>query len=82
LNQAKELLGEMDAARLGGMILLGRPSQPFMEVPAGKDRVGMIVAGGLNPPAAAEEMGTDTYSKAMATLVDYKALKPFTSLAQ
>ena len=80
LNQAKRLLEEMDAARLGGMILLGRPSQPFMEVPAGKDRVGMIVAGGLNPPAAAEEMGTDTYSKAMATLAEYKALRPFSSL--
>jgi repressor of nif and glnA expression len=82
INQAKKLLDEMDAARLGGMILLGRPSQSFMEVPSGKDRVGMIVAGGLNPPAAAEEMGAYTYSKAMATLVDYKVLKPFSSLSQ
>ena len=32
--------------------------------------------------AAAEVMGADTYSKAMATLVDYKVLKPFSSLLQ
>ncbi len=51
-----------------------------MEVPTGKERVGMVVAGGLNPPAAAEEMGVDTYSRAMAALVDYSLLSPFSKL--
>lgn len=76
------LLAEMKRSRLGEMVLLGRPSQPFMEVPAGKDRVGLIVAGGLNPPAAAEEMGVDTASRAMATLVDYSSLAPFAAVAK
>ena len=80
LDASAALLEEMAEARLGGMILLGRPGQPFMEVPSGRDRVGMVVAGGLNPPAAAEELGTDTHSRAMATLVDYSALAPFSSL--
>ncbi len=82
MDAAAGLLKEMAAARLGGMILLGRPSQPFMEVPSGRDRVGMVVAGGLNPPAAAEELGTDTYSRAMATLIDYSALASFSSVAK
>lgn len=81
LSHAREILREMEEAGLGGLTMLGRPGQPFMEVPAGRDRVGLIVAGGLNPPAAAEEMGVDTYSKAMAALADYKTLKPFSSIS-
>jgi repressor of nif and glnA expression len=80
LDQARALLAEMKAAGLGEMVLLGNPSQPFLEVPTGKERVGMVVAGGLNPPAAAEEMGVDTYSRAMAALVDYSALSPFSKI--
>ncbi len=82
LAEAMDLLAEMKRSRLGEMVLLGRPSQPFMEVPSGKDRVGLIVAGGLNPPAAAEEMGVDTASRAMATLVDYSSLAPFAAVAK
>jgi len=82
LDAATGLMERMKGSRLGEMVLLGRPGQPFMEVPAGKDRIGMIVAGGLNPPAAAEEMGVDTSSRAMATLIDYSALAPFTAVAK
>ncbi|MBC7248289.1 MAG: DUF128 domain-containing protein [Actinobacteria bacterium] len=74
------LLAKMRAAGLGGMAVLGKPGQPCLEVPAGKDRAGLVVAGGLNPPAAAEEMGVDTYSKAMAALVEYEQLVPFSRL--
>lgn len=81
-DNAMEVAERMGEARLGGMILLGRPGHPLMEVPAGRDRVGLVVAGGLNPPAAAEEMGVDTFSRAMATLVDYSSLSPFSYLAR
>lgn len=80
MTAATELVEEMKASRLGEMVLLGRPGQPFMEVPSGRDRIGMVVASGLNPPAAAEEMGVDTTSRAMAALVDYSDLVPFNSL--
>ncbi|MDD5667734.1 MAG: NrpR regulatory domain-containing protein [Actinomycetota bacterium] len=81
-DAASALLEEMKKSRLGEMVMLGRPGQPFMEVPSGRDRVGMLVAGGLNPPAAAEELGVETSSRAMATLVEYSALAPFASLAR
>jgi HTH-type transcriptional regulator, global nitrogen regulator NrpRI len=82
LPAASDLLEEMRGSRLCEMVLLGRPGQPFMEVPSGRDRVGMLVAGGLNPPAAAEESGVNTSSRAMAALVEYSALSPFSSLAK
>ncbi|MDY6794009.1 MAG: NrpR regulatory domain-containing protein [Actinomycetota bacterium] len=80
LERAAKLLEGMQSAGLGSMVLMGRPSQTFMEVPAGKNRVGLVVAGGLNPPAAVEEVGIDTQSNAMATLLDYSMLRPFSSL--
>jgi HTH-type transcriptional regulator, global nitrogen regulator NrpRI len=82
LDATSSLLEEMKRSRLCDMVLLGRPGQPLMEVPSGRDRVGMLVAAGLNPPAAAEESGVDTTSRAMATLVDYSALVPFASVAK
>lgn len=79
---AGELLSEMKDAGLGGLVVLGRPGQPCLEVPCSRERVGLVVAGGLNPPAAAEEVGVDTFSRAMACLVEYTALEPFRKLAR
>ncbi len=79
-SRAAELLEEMRSAHLGGMVVLGRPGQPCLEVPCGRDRVGLVVVGGLNPPAAAEEVGVDTYSRAMATLVEHSRLVPFSRI--
>ena len=62
---------------LGGNILFGKPNQPMLDVPVGIDKVGMLVVGGLNPIAAAEEAGISTESKAMSTLYDYSRLLTF-----
>ncbi len=79
-ERAAEILEEMKTARMGGLVVLGKPGQPCLEIPCPKDRVGLVVAGGLNPPAAAEELGVDTYSRAMADLVDYSLLVPFSKV--
>lgn len=79
-GRAVEILEEMKSAGLGGMVILGKPGQPCMEIPCGKERVGLVVVGGLNPPAAAEEMGVDTFSRAMAALVEFSRLVPFSKI--
>lgn len=79
-SRASEILEEMRASRLGGLVVLGKPGQPCLEIPCPRERVGLVVAGGLNPPAAAEELGVDTYSRAMAELVDYELLVPFSKI--
>jgi repressor of nif and glnA expression len=48
-----------------------------MEVPVGRGRTGIVVAGGLNPVAAAEEAGIATELKAMVTLADFGDLAAF-----
>ena len=40
----------------------------------------MILTGGMNPVAAAEETGIETDNRAMSTVMDYDALVEFQSL--
>jgi repressor of nif and glnA expression len=76
-DRAIELKEELSGAGIGGVLLIGPPNQPLIEMPVGVDRAGMVVVGGLNPVAALEEAGIQTKSAAMSVLVDYGELKPF-----
>lgn len=59
---------------LGGVLLVGKPNQPLLDIPVGYGRVGVIVAGGLNPLAAVEEAGITTRNQALHTLCDFSLL--------
>lgn len=74
---ARRLGARMEKAGLGGILLLGRPGQPLLEIPVSSGRVGMVVVGGLNPLAAVEEAGIPTGNRAMGTLMPFEQLKPF-----
>jgi repressor of nif and glnA expression len=75
--EAEAILRKIDSAKVGRVIAIGRPGQPILGWPVGEERVGIVVPGGLNPVAAAEEAGIVTESKALITLIDYKKLRPF-----
>jgi len=74
------VLAEYKAKGLGGILAVGRPSQPLLEVPVGMDRIGLAVVAGLTPIAALAESGLPVQSKAMSALVDFSELVPFSSL--
>jgi hypothetical protein len=80
-NEAEAILRKADSAGLGKVMVIGRPGQAVLGMPVGVDRVGLVIPGGLNPVAAAEEAGIKTESKALITLVDYKQLKGFRDIA-
>ncbi|MFH1034957.1 MAG: NrpR regulatory domain-containing protein [Pseudomonadota bacterium] len=71
---ARRLSARMEKAGLGGIILVGRPGQPLLEVPVSPGRVGLVVVGGLNPLAAVEEAGIPTRNRAMGTLMPFEQL--------
>lgn len=77
---ARRLGARMERAGLGGILMIGRPGQPLLEVPVPQGRVGMIVLGGLNPMAAVEEVGVPTGNRAMGTLLPFEDLRPFTEV--
>lgn len=80
MDEAKRLSEKMKDKGIGGILLIGSPNKPLLEVPVGVDKVGIVIVGGLNPIAAIEESGIQTESKAMSTLYPYCNLKKFDSL--
>lgn len=80
IREARELAQSMVAQGFGGVLLIGEPNTPLLQVPVGKDRAGVVVVGGLNPIAALEEHGIPTESTAMSTLHEYATLQTFTTI--
>ncbi|HWR73159.1 MAG TPA: NrpR regulatory domain-containing protein [Nitrospirota bacterium] len=77
LDKAKKLAKSMADRGIRGILMIGSPNKPLLEVPVGIDKVGMVIVGGLNPAAVLEEQGIPTESKAMSTLYDYTRLISF-----
>jgi repressor of nif and glnA expression len=77
IDEAKNLAHKMSDIGIGGILLIGNPNQPLLEMPVGMDKAGMVIVGGLNPVAALEEAGIATESHAMSTMYEYSGLKSF-----
>ena len=77
LDKAKKLARTLEDRGIRGILLIGSPNKPLLEVPVGIDRAGIVIVGGLNPVAVLEEHGIATESKAMSTLFEYSHLVPF-----
>ncbi len=77
IKEAEHLREKLIMKGFAGKIIFGKPNQPLLDIPVGVDKVGMIVMGGLNPIAAAEESGVRTESTAMSTLYEYSKLLSF-----
>ena len=59
---------------------MGDTSEPLCGIPMELNKVGIILIGGLNPVAAAEEAGIEAENKAMSTIMEYKDLKEFSGV--
>lgn len=71
---AEEVVAKLKEAGLDGIFLMGNVSEPICEIPVDLNRIGVILIGGLNPVAAAQEAGIDSENHAMSVLVDYQTL--------
>lgn len=77
VENAKRLLMRMEERGIKGILAVGDPNKPLLDIPASLDKAGVIVAGGLNPVAVLEQFGISTENEAMATLYEYSRLRPF-----
>ncbi len=82
LNKVKEIYSMMQNKGFQGILMFGEPNKSLLDIPVGIDRVGIIVVGGLNPIAAIEESGIQTYTSAISTLYDYQAMVEFKELSE
>ena len=71
---AEEVISRLGKVRLGGLLLMGNTSEAVFEIPVEPNKIGMILLGGLNPVAAAEEAGIEAENHAMSTVMEYRDL--------
>ncbi len=77
---AEQVVERLKEAGLGGLVLMGNTSEAVCEIPIELNRVGMVLLGGLNPLAAAQEAGIESDNHAMSTVVEYRDLTRFEEL--
>ena len=71
-----EAIRKLDDLGLNGVLTVGLPGTPLLDIPVSQGRAGLIVAAGLNPIAAVEEQGIPTENHAMETLCRFEELTP------
>lgn len=76
-DQAIQIANKLAEKGLKGILAIGEPNTPLLDIPVSMDKAGVVVVGGLNPIAAIEEQGIFTESMAMSTLYDFGKLSNF-----
>ena len=81
MAEVEKVLRRMDQIGLGGVLMIGRPSQPVLDFPVQEGRTAILLIGGLNPLAAVEEAGMPTTNFALCTLFEFRRLIHYSKAA-
>jgi repressor of nif and glnA expression len=81
LKLVAELITSLINAGIGALAI-GEVGEPTCQIPVDKNRVGMILYGGLNPVACAHEAGIEVENRAMSTVMEYQELQNFWELCK
>jgi repressor of nif and glnA expression len=74
---AEKAVDDLKKVGFQGVLIIGEMSEPVCEIPVGLNKTGMVLLGGLNPVAAAEEVGIEADNLAMSTVMEYQELEDF-----
>ena len=78
----EELVSELNKVRIGGVLSIGEISEPVCQVHVDLNKVGLILTGGLNPIACAQEAGIQTENRGMAAVMNYQDLCRFSDICK
>jgi repressor of nif and glnA expression len=76
----ENMIARLKEARLGSLAVMGNVGDSVCEVPVEPNRIGVILFGGLNPVAAAEEAGIEADNTSICSVIDYGRLTSFWGL--
>jgi len=71
----ENIIADFSKAGINGALSIGTVGNPICQTDVDINKVGMILAGGLNPIAAVYEEGFDVDNKAMSTVMEYEDLR-------
>lgn len=74
IDKTRSIQQRLKEIGIGGLLTIGSPNNPLMEVPVSLDKAGVVVVGGLNPIAAIYEHGIKVESFAMSELFEFNEL--------
>jgi repressor of nif and glnA expression len=69
-HTVEAIVADLKRAGIGGMVLIGEASEPLCQMPVGLNKMGMVLLGGLNPVAAAEEAGIEAENISESGTID------------
>lgn len=75
-DRVEEVLDEMVSAGINGILEVGEPNTDILGVSLERDHFGVVVIGGTNPMAVAQEQGYKIETHAMSTLMDVSEMVP------
>ncbi len=78
--QVEDILAKLKAAGIGGVVRVGETSEPLCQIPVGLSKIGIILLGGMNPVAAAEEAGIEADNVCEAGTAEFESLVDFREL--
>lgn len=76
-SEAERVVRRLRRWNLGGLLVMGRVSEPLCEIAVAVNKVGVVLLGGLNPVAAVVESGIQGVNHAMSGVVEYQSLRSF-----
>ncbi|HOL58976.1 MAG TPA: NrpR regulatory domain-containing protein [Syntrophales bacterium] len=79
---ADEVISRLREIGFDGVLKIGKPGESVCEVPVDLNKVGVVLAGGLNPVARVREAGIEVENRAMSTVMEYGELRPFEDFRQ
>jgi HTH-type transcriptional regulator, global nitrogen regulator NrpRI len=80
LPLVEDVISGLQSAGINGVIAKGETSEAVCETAVEPNKVGLVLVGGLNPVAAAQEAGVEAENHSMSTVVDFKDLIMFSEL--
>jgi HTH-type transcriptional regulator, global nitrogen regulator NrpRI len=80
-DEVKKLVTAMRQANLNGILAIGNPNCPLLDIPVSEGRTGMITIDGLNPIAALHEAGIPVDLNPLSGLEEISTYGPFEDIA-
>ncbi len=74
------MVADLRRSGIGGVLLVGEASEPLCQMPVGLNKIGMVLLGGLNPVAAAEEAGIEAENVSESGTLDFAQLVSYSQL--
>jgi repressor of nif and glnA expression len=74
------IVADLKRSGISGVLLMGEASEPLCQMPVGLNKIGIVLLGGLNPVAAAEEAGIEADNISESGTVDFRQLVSYQEL--